>query len=241
MSRWSDGADALEHLFTQHGAASFDKQVYLHAQFGRVGWAFDLNSGILAFRRPHEPPLQLHTQVLGTESEQTRTWLWSWANTQSNIPAALLDVAHRMRRLGEAAHNSDLVQPEMPLSARINGERLSMIAVGVSRAAAYFRAPYPGGAMFLIIKDGRYPRRVTRPVRRIARLFPAFLERYTITSVRAALLAYLRFYRLRIFETDTHLIGEHTAFDTITGVEHVERVTATFEGHRLVNWEHTAG
>ncbi|MFN3705828.1 MAG: DUF6882 domain-containing protein [Thermoflexales bacterium] len=234
----ASGADALEQLFTLHGAASFDKQVYLRAQFGQAGWAFDLESGVLAFRRPHEPLLQLQAQVLGTESAQAGTWLWGWANTQSRIPERLLSIARQMQQLGEMLRVPALLAPELELSESVSGDRLSLIAVGVARAAAHFRAAYPGGALFLIIKDGRYPRRIARPVRRVARLFPAFLARYTVADARAALKAYLHFYRLQVVEDGAHVIGEHRWRDTLSGQERIERVSATFAGQQLASWEY---
>ncbi|BCX05412.1 MAG: hypothetical protein KatS3mg053_3350 [Candidatus Roseilinea sp.] len=187
----------FEELFVKHGAASFDKQLYLDAMLGKCGWAFDLNGGILAFRRPHEDDLQLNVQVLGTESEDSQTWLWGWANP-SNIPAALLKSANELRAFGAAADVPELTTPELPITPEVNPQRVAMVACGVQRAGCFFRAPYPRGALYLLIKDPRYKRSVTRPILRILRAFPMFLSDYHVANQRAALLGYLQFYRLEV-------------------------------------------
>ncbi|GIV85730.1 MAG: hypothetical protein KatS3mg052_2737 [Candidatus Roseilinea sp.] len=196
----------FEDLFIKHGAASFDKQIYLDAMLGKCGWAFDLNSGILAFRRPHEDDLQLNVQVLGTESEDSQTWLWGWANP-SSIPAALLKLANELKAFGAVAGVPELVTPELPITSAVNPQRIALIACGVQRAACFFRAPYPRGALYLLIKDPRYKRSVTRPIPRIVRIFPAFLSRYPVHHPRAALLSYLQFYRLDVREEGQRIIA----------------------------------
>ncbi len=196
----------FEDLFTKHGAASFDKQIYLQAQFGRAGWAFDLNSGVLAFRRPHEPDLQLSVQVLGTESADSDTWLWGWANP-SGVPEVLLKSANELRAFGTTAGVTELITPELPITPQVNPQRIAMVACGIQRAGCFFRASYPRGALYLLIKDPRYKRPVTRPIPRILRAFPMFLSDHSVSSQRAALLSYLRFYRLDVREEGRRLIA----------------------------------
>ena len=138
----------FESFFLNHGAASYDKQIYLQAMLGKIGWGFDMNSGVLAFRRPHEAPLQLAVAVLGTESEDTNTWLWAWAN-DSDLPPTLTASATAAQATGRCA-----AHPANSHSANIDSRRRSirsayvLVASGVLRASAYFRAPYPRGALY---------------------------------------------------------------------------------------------
>lgn len=196
----------FEDLFTRHGAASFDKQIYLEAMLGKSGWAFDLNSGVLAFRRPHEEDLQLNVQVLGTESEDSHTWLWGWANP-SGIPETLLRSANELKALGATANVPELVTAELPITPRMTPQRIAMVACGVQRAACFFRASYPRGALYLLIKDPRYKRSITRPIPRIARVFPMFLSDYAVADQRTALISYLRFYRLDVQEENRRIVA----------------------------------
>jgi hypothetical protein len=224
----------FDTLFLRHGAASFDKQIYLQAQFGKTGWAFDLNSGVLAFRRPHEAPLQLAVQVLGTESEEVRTWLWSWAN-ESGVPPTLTASALRLKALGEAEGIRELATPELPITPQVNAQRICLVASGVLRASAYFRAPYPRGALYLLIKDPRYKRSVTRPIRRVVRAFPMFLAKHVVADQRAAFLSYLKFYRLKVTEAGSRVTATGSAPRTLKGAGAPERLVAEFDQrNRLV-------
>jgi hypothetical protein len=199
---------AFEELFVRHGAASFDKELYRQAMLGKCGWAFDLNSGVLAFRRPHEGNLQLRVQVLGSESEESRTWLWAWANP-SAIPAELLTVARELR--AAYADVPELSTPELPMSDQVNAQHIVMVACGIARAGCAFRAAYPRGSLYLLVKDPHYKRSVRRPIARILRVFPAFIARYAVADQRAALMHYLRFYRLDVREEGRRVIGTHNA------------------------------
>jgi len=225
----------FEGLFTKHGAASFDKQIYMDAMLGKSGWAFDLASGVLAFRRPHEGDLQLNVQVLGTESADSRTWLWAWANP-SNIPEALLRSASELKSLGAAAGVPELTTPELPITPQVNPQRIAMVACGVLRAGCVFRAGYPRGAVHLLIKDPRYKRSVTRPIPRILRIFPMFLSDHFVADQRAAFVSYLQFYRLDVREDDRRITAMASASSrALVGPSAPQQLVAEFDAHnRLI-------
>jgi hypothetical protein len=229
-------SDKFNDLFTKHGAASFDKQIYLDVMLGKCGWAFDLDSGVLAFRRPHEEDLQLNVQVLGTESEDSNTWLWGWANA-SGVPDTLLKAAHELKAFGATANIPELTTPELPFSPKVNSQRIAMIASGVLRAGCTFRAKYPHGALHLLIKDPRYKRSVTRPIPRILRVFPMFLSDHYVTNQRAAFISYLNFYRLNVREEDCCVFAAAgTAPSALLGASTPQQLTAEFDqGNRLIN------
>lgn len=228
-------SSAFDDLFTKHGAAAYDKQVYLQAQFGKTGWAFDLNTGVLAFRRPHEGPLQLNVQVLGTESDDDKTWLWSWAN-DSGVPPTLTALALQLRQLGDAGNIEEFTSATLPITPQVNAARISLVASGVLRAGAYFRAPYPRGAAYLLIKDSKYKRSVTRPIQRVSKAFPLFLSKHFVADQRAAFVAYLKFYRLDIHEEDGRVLA--TVKATARGLQMLgqQQLVAEFDAaNRLVN------
>jgi hypothetical protein len=191
----------FEELFIKHGAASFDKQIYFDAMYGKARWALDLSTGVLALTRPHEEPVQLFAQVLGTESEDNGTWLWAWANGDQKFSQPLLQSALELRNIGTNDNVAELAAPELSCGRWINGQTLSAVASGLCRAGCTFRAPYPRGALHLIIRDPRFKRPVSQPIPRILRAFPMFLQRYPLRRQREALLHYLDFYRLEI---ETH-------------------------------------
>jgi hypothetical protein len=130
-------------LANRYLAASFDKQLYLANLIGEADWHLDMAAGLLSFGDRH----RWHVQLLGTEANESQTWLWAWANEASGIPTQLLGSALTLRMLGEAQGIPELAEAEVPLN-EVNGHVLAMIGSGVCRADAYYRCPYEGGAAF---------------------------------------------------------------------------------------------
>ena len=182
---------ALPFLFSRHAAASFDKQCYLASLIDSEPWHFDLASGLLSFGDKYH----WHAQLLGTEADDSQTWLWAWANTGSNIPPTLLQCALQMKELGDQRLIEDLTTPQLPLD-EIDGHVLSMIASGVCQANAYYRGPYEGGAAFLLIKDDAFPKHTDPPLQRIASVFPQAISNIDIPNHKLALMGHLEFYGL---------------------------------------------
>ncbi len=73
----------LSPLFDDHAALSFDRQLALARAVGKQDWRCDLESGVPSFGPGRCWPVQ----ILGTESEASRTWLWAWANPSADVPA----------------------------------------------------------------------------------------------------------------------------------------------------------
>jgi hypothetical protein len=181
----------LERLFCQHIAASFDKQMHLGDLVGDRSWRFNMHQGLLSFG----DDLQWQIQILGTESEGSQTWLWAWANEASGIPSNLLQAAQAIRELGERNGIQELIDAEVPLS-QADGHSLAAIATGVLDSHAYYRGPYEGGAVFLLITDSSFRRASENPPLRIASNFCQVISSYPIASHREAFQAYLRYYAL---------------------------------------------
>ena len=225
----------FQDLFTKHGAASYDKQIYLQAMLGKNGWGFDLNISVLAFRRPHEEPLQLGVQVLGTESEDTHSWLWAWAN-DSGMPLSQMESTLQLKQLGEADGIDELSSPELAITPLVNPARLALVACGILRGAATFRAPYPHGAAHLLIKDPKYKRSVTRPIQRVVKAFPMFLSKHFVEDQRAAFMHYLNFYRLDMKEEGDTVTASMKAAPTGVLLLGQQSLTAEFDArNRLVS------
>ena len=201
--------------YSHHAAASFDKQLHLAELVEGLDWHLDLATGILSFGDRYAWQVQL----LGTESEETQTWLWAWANEASNIPPSLLQAALQLKALGEEQQIPELATPMFPLDG-IDGHFLAMLASGVCQADAYYRCPYDGGAAFLLIQDENFPKNTEPPLQRIASVFPQAIASIEIANHRQALAGYLEHYGL---------VGE-TEGDTLVVKEDGEAVlTAAFD------------
>ena len=137
----------LERMFEVHAAYSLDKQMALAELLNGSGaWRFDMDSGTLAFGTRHT----FAVQVLGTESHSDKSWLWGWANLQSGIPKRLLQAAEQLRAFGVEHGVPELTEAESPL-ARLNGDYFAMIASGACKADGFYRGPYAGGALYLLL------------------------------------------------------------------------------------------
>jgi hypothetical protein len=229
----------LEDLWIKHGAASFDKQIYLEVMLGKYGWGLDIATGVLAFRKPHEAPLQLNVQVIGTESDDDKTWLWAWANKEQGFKTELLMSSLEIKVFGDRAGIPELTMPGFPITPQLNGHRLSAIASGICRAGCYFRAPYPSGALYLLVRDPRFKRPVSQPIQRVLRAFPMFLSDNMIADQRAALLSYLDFYKLEVAESETRVEAvSKSKARTAAGLVPDNLLIAEFDAnHRLIKLE----
>lgn len=188
----------LSALFLDHAAASLDKQLSLGDMLGEHEWTFDMQSGKITFtsgRLLSRVRRTFAAQILGTESEVSNTWLWSWANTQSEIPARMLYAANRLKAKGQNEGIPEFTDPSFPLNT-ITGHQVAMIASGLLAADCYYRGPYENGAIYVLIKDPSFSRPKYDPRERIAEVFPQLLSAFDIVDHKRALLAYFGFYGL---------------------------------------------
>jgi len=201
-------------LYSRYAFASFDKQVHLRELFGQERtWAFDMNPGTIRFEGL--PPYRV--QILGTESDQSKTWLWAWANTESQIPEQLLDASHLMRRFGEEQQIKALTAAELLITEVVNGFNFSMVASGLYNADAFYRAPYEGGALYLLVKDAGFERSMENPVMRISRIIPAALKKLTIENHRLAVASYLQWYNFSLEPPQNGaVVGHSTIGESVT-------------------------
>jgi hypothetical protein len=205
----------IGHLFSQHVLASFGKQLHLAEVVGPLDWHFDLRKGSLSFGNR----FAWQTQLLGTESEQAGNWLWGWANPSPGIAAPMLEAALSIQTLGAEQQIDELTQPEVSLGT-VNGHFLSLIASGICRADAYYRAPYSGGAAFLLIKDEHFPASKDPPLLQIATVFPQAISSLDIPDHKLALIGYLDYF---------HLMAEAHAENIIVMQDGKPVLTATFD------------
>jgi len=134
--------------FADHAASSFARQMAFGDVIGERPWNIDIKKGVLRFGDDLEFPVQL----LGTHAFESGTWLWVWANTQSNLPPRLIEAALHIRQLGEAQTVEAFTQPSLQLGD-ITDHMIAMTCSGLEGGRCYYRAPYEGGALFVLLDD----------------------------------------------------------------------------------------
>ncbi|KAF9988114.1 hypothetical protein BGZ75_009953 [Mortierella antarctica] len=218
----------LNQLFLQHVVASFDKQLALSDIIGSADWSADIANQTVTFGSRH----CFKMQVMGTESTSSNTWLWAWAN-QGGIPAAALRASQELHALGRQNNIPEFMQTTLPITEEINGHNLTMIAAGVCNGDAYYRGPYDGGAVFMIIRDQDFPRETVDPAIRIPTVFSQAISALTISNHKVAFRHYVEYYHGRIEETDNAICAEF---------HNGNRVEAKFEpSHRLTSINSSCG
>ena len=135
----------LTEYFEQYALVALEKQARLFSFLGEHVLDLDLDAGTARFN-----DLSIPFQALGTESDNALTWLWAWAEEQTEIPDRLLASARELKAMGEKEGLPELLLPSLDLN-RADGTMLSLIASEVCNASGYYRDPYEGGALFLLL------------------------------------------------------------------------------------------
>ena len=176
----------LDELLTEHGAASWDKQMCLMELIGENGWNLSTSRGEITFGTQTFP-----IQMLGSEDEDAGTWLWAWANEASRLPPEIVTASRQVQEFGRQNSVPEFVAPESSLDA-VNGHLLSMIASGLCEADAYYRGPYDGGAVFLLLSAPEVKNYADSSTTAFVRNFLDFISAYSCKP-RPALTAYARY------------------------------------------------
>jgi hypothetical protein len=205
-------SDEMQALFEEHVGLALSRQRDLTARIGDWRWDFAMDQGTMTFGKAGlfgfgGKQIVSECQVLGTESESQGTWLWSWANTQSGIPSPLLRAAEALRERGARDGVPELTERSIDLE-EWDGHRIAMIASGLSGdCAGYYRGPYPGGALFVLLTGPTLVTPVDKPVLRFVSIGPELLAGFTITDHRRAARGLARGLGLRVEEGESWTVS----------------------------------
>ena len=178
MSRFRD-------ILALHAGASVTRQIAFGDIIGSESWEVDLGRGTIGFGSK-----TFNIQLLGTEAQGDATWLWSWANEASNFRPALLKSALMTRTFGEREGVSEFTEPTFSLE-KASGFQLALAASGIDGRTAYYRAPYDGGALFLLITNPSVPPLQATPDERVPTIITQMLKMVDVDH-RAAVTSLLR-------------------------------------------------
>lgn len=134
-----------EH-FERCALLSLEKREKLLHLAGEHFLELDPDTGIARFQER----LSLPFQVLGTESDNTLTWLWAWADEQTEMPEPLTRSSRDLRTWFEAQGMHELIRPSVDLNLA-DGTQIAVIATEVSGAGAFYRDIYEGGSLFILL------------------------------------------------------------------------------------------
>jgi hypothetical protein len=165
---------------------SLEKQEKLAGLIGEHTVDIDYDSGAVRFSGAHEFPFQ----VLGTESDNTLTWLWAWADEQMELSPDLVTSSLQMRAWGEKNGVGEFTMPSVDLG-KADGRVLSLISSAVCGAGCYYRDDYDGGSLFLLLFGKELDRQPSFDAAGLVRQFSDLISLSELNH-RNTLLSYLR-------------------------------------------------
>ncbi len=179
-------------LVDQYIGVSVRKQLALSDFLGKHSWQLDLSAGTVDFGKPgiFGKRRVYPIQVLGSVAEKSGTWLWAWANVESNIPPSCLRVAERVKAFGASEGITELTTPELPASAE-KGHLIAAISSGIADANCYYRGPYAGGAVFFLVFDMPIAQAPLTSTVRIANILTQVISQISVNH-RAMARAFLK-------------------------------------------------
>ncbi len=210
---------AFTAYLEQYALASLEKQDKLAMVIGEHLHELDLDAGTIRFSREQEFPMQ----VLGTESDNTFSWLWAWADEQTEIPENLLDASRRLREWGTREGLAEFASPSVDLDTA-DGNAIALISSEVARASCFYRDSYEGGAAYLLLFDKVIDSLPSFDRSRLVRRLSDLLSRYDLNH-RNTLVSYLRLKGLSPSEENLLISCE---------LESRERLVAEFDHRGLL-------
>ena len=177
--------DSLIRHFERSALLSREKQDDLFRVLGEHTLGLDLDAGIARFNT-----IEVPFQFLGTESDNSLTWLWAWADEQTEAPEPLLRSARDLKAWGAQQGVAEFTLPSVDLN-RADGTMIALIASEICSATGYYRDPYEGGALFILLSGPAAGRRTDLDRSGIVSHLRDLISRYDFDH-RNALLSYLR-------------------------------------------------
>ncbi len=176
--------NTLSDYIEQYGLLSLEKQDKLTLLVGEHMHEIDLENGKIRF-----DDREISFQALGTESDNTLTWLWAWAEEQTEVSEDLLTTALELRDWGKREGIREFVVPGVDLD-KADGLAFSLIAGEVCKASSFYRDVYEGGSLFVLLFDNAIDRQPPFDLTRLSKQYIYLISRYELHH-RNALLSYL--------------------------------------------------
>ncbi len=185
----------------RYALAALEKQDRLAGVAGDGPYDLLLDAGKVRFASGYEFSLQ----VLGTESDNTFTWLWAWAEEQTELHPNIVQTSLALREWGAREGVAVFTSPATDLDVA-DGNAIALIAVQVAQASCFFRDAYEGGAAYLLLFGEAIDRGPSFDRARLARHFTDIVARYEVDP-RRTLRSYFTITGLPFAERGRAVIG----------------------------------
>jgi hypothetical protein len=193
---------SINEYFEQCALISLEKQAKFERLVGEHFAEFDLDAGILKI----DNELALPFQVLGTQSDNTLTWLWAWSDEHAEVQPDQITAAIKLKEWGLQNGIEEFCIPEVDIE-RADGMMISLIAADVCKASCFYRDAYEGGAVFVLLSGAGIDRQPPFELSGFLRSFTDLASRYDLNH-RNVVMSYLRRKGLPFQEDDTMITGK---------------------------------
>ena len=113
-------------------------------------WDYDFDQGTLTFSKDGVARVVASILVVGTTSETSGAWLWSWAN--SHLPPNVTEAMNKVRSFGEAEGLVELTNPSAP-DAEYLGWGMTAVAAKILGSGGAYRCPGNNGFIYVVYTD----------------------------------------------------------------------------------------
>lgn len=172
----------FQALIEQYGGLGFEKQMDLEGVIDDKPWEIDMDAQQIVFGGN----LYCSFQLLGTFSHSSKTWLWAWANEQSDLPKALLEQSLELKKIGEK-NNIDLLKFPKFDATEDDLHLFGIIASGMFNSSGYYVADYGQGALVLTFnnEDIDQIHQENNTHNRVANVIPQLIANYGVNHYAA--------------------------------------------------------
>ncbi|WP_030015147.1 DUF6882 domain-containing protein [Curtobacterium sp. S6] len=188
----------LQDLIDEAIFISTEYQARLAELTGESDWSVDFSAP--SFTLKSDPSVSLTPSLLGTESEQRGSWIWSWQEL-GHFPDEVVAAAVQAREAGENLGVQELTTDELVLSEGL-ARRLTLAAKAVTGLFAHYPAAAGGGVRAWLLVDGPQLELPEPTVHRMGRVMAQALQTNTAVHHQRAVDSYAR------------LRGAHISWDT---------------------------
>ncbi|MFI8596398.1 DUF6882 domain-containing protein [Rothia koreensis] len=224
----------LQDLIDESIFISTEYQARLAEISGDSEWTVDFSAP--SFTLDSDPSVSLDPYLLGTESDQRGSWIWSWQEL-GHFPDVVVTAAVQAREAGEHLGVQELTTDELVLSEGL-ARRLTLASKAVTGVFAHYPAAAGGGVRAWLLVDGPQLELPEPTVNRMGRIMAQALQTNTAVHHQRAVDSYARLRGAHI-SWDTEACAVITAADgalrlwfddhSISGIEQAEPVVSKRE------------
>jgi hypothetical protein len=128
--------------------------------------------------------LRAQVQLIGSFAASSQSWMWAWANEQSEIPQSFLMQSLRLKEIGQANNIVQFTTPCFESNEKI-GHIFSMIASGLFGASGFYPADYGEGTLFVTLYSPQIEDFLASRTHVYSLIFSQFISGFSVNHKKA--------------------------------------------------------